>query len=209
MESFSLVIGSYNPNKEWLQSAVDSAQGLFDEIILVDDGSTEPISGITGVGKIIRKENGGFYTARNAGIEQANGSIICSLDDDDLFIREAVLDMKAIANNNIADVYSFEVKFFGDVDFTWNKEVKMQDIFKANQIPSGSWFRKDLWERIGGFQYHLAEDWDFWCRAWKANALFLHAPLEVYLHRAHADSVSMQWDRKQLKEINERMLSYE
>lgn len=52
------------------------------EIIVVDDGSKTPIS-IDGV-KVIRKENGGAASARNAGIKKARGEYISFIDADDL-----------------------------------------------------------------------------------------------------------------------------
>ena len=196
---YSLVIGSYNPNKEWLDNALKSAEGLFDEIILVDDGSDEPIKGAT-----IRKKNGGFYTARNAGIERATGDIICSLDDDDEFIRDGVETMKQFCEIIEADIYSFPVMMFGEQSGLWPIAPNMEDILNANQIPSGSWFKKSVWEELGGFKYPKAEDWDFWARAYKAGKKFLHFGEPVYRHRMRKDSLSGDWvGEKFLKIRNE------
>ena len=199
---FSLVIGSYNPNKEWLDNALKSAEGLFDEIILVDDGSDEPISGAT-----IRKENGGFYTARNAGIEKATGDIICSLDDDDEFIRENVLVLKELCKilDNEVDIYSFPIELFGEQTGLSFVKTSMGEILNNNQLPSGSWFKKDVWKELSGFQYPLAEDWDFWARARKKGFKFLHFAEPIYKHRIRKDSLSANWIGDKFLEIREEI----
>lgn len=61
------------------------------EYILVDDGSTEDSDDIVEAFMseadfpvmYIKKPNGGVHTARNAGVREARGDLICFLDDDD------------------------------------------------------------------------------------------------------------------------------
>jgi glycosyltransferase involved in cell wall biosynthesis len=197
---FSLVIGSYNPNKEWLDNALKSAEGLFDEIILVDDGSNEPIQGAT-----IRKKNGGFYTARNAGIEKVTGDIICSLDDDDEFIKEGVIEAKQICEALEADIYSFPIELFGEQNGLAFVYSDIDSILNANQLPSGSWFKKSVWQELGGFKYPKAEDWDFWTRAWKKNKKFIHLNIPVYRHRMRKGSLSYDWTGDKFLEIREEI----
>lgn len=197
---FSLVIGSYNPKKEWLDRALRSAEGLFDEIILVDDGSIEPIKGAT-----IRKKNGGFYTARNAGIEKATGDIICSIDDDDEFIRDGVNSLKEFCKIVDSDIYSFPVELFGEQNGIAFSNPVMNETLNTNQIPSGSWFKKKVWEEIGGFKYHLAEDWDFWTRAWKNGYKFTHFGELIYRHRMWKESLSGDWTGEKFLEIREEI----
>lgn len=58
------------------------------EIIVVDDGSgaadRAALEGLTGI-TLIRQENGGSASARNAGLAAATGAFIASLDSDDLW----------------------------------------------------------------------------------------------------------------------------
>ena len=79
---FSVVVPVYNVEK-YLRECVDSvlAQSFGDfELILVDDGSKDASGNICDEYavndarvKVIHKENGGQSTARNKGIEAANG----------------------------------------------------------------------------------------------------------------------------------------
>lgn len=73
-----------------------------DEIIVVDDGSTDDtrrvVEGFGASVRCLRQENRGVSAARNAGIEAARGSLIAFLDSDDLWqpfkleLELAVLD---------------------------------------------------------------------------------------------------------------------
>lgn len=98
----SLVIPVYKTEK-YLRACVESAVGQTyanTEIILVDDGSPDQSPALCdslakeyGNITVIHKENGGLSTARNAGIEKAEGRYILFLDSDDTLSKDAVADM--------------------------------------------------------------------------------------------------------------------
>lgn len=202
---YTLIIGSHNPNLEWLKEAQESAEGLFDEYILVDDGSDIPIEGAC------RHEvNKGFWEARNTGVRLATGDIICWLDDDDTFIRDAVIEMKKFVENNDSDIWTFPCKEFGKSNGLWGISPIMDNIVSANQIVSGSWYKRDVWEKLGGYDNCLAEDWSFWVRAYKKGLKFTHSNKPVYNHRIRTGSLSdkivgdkFTETQKQIKQIYE------
>lgn len=85
----SVVIPAYNAGK-YLGRAIDSVLAQTrpaDEIIVVDDGSTDNTAEVAhGYGEkicFIRQENAGASVARNTGIEAAAGEWIAFLDADD------------------------------------------------------------------------------------------------------------------------------
>lgn len=197
----SLVIGTRNPKKEWIEDALKSAEGLFDETIIVDDGSNLPVEGAT----VRHAEPLGFYMARNTGIAAAKGEIIASLDDDDIFLRENVKKLRQFVEDVDADIYHFPIEMFGDIYGQWGKEYALERILDANQIPSGSWFTKKTWKELNGFQYPLAEDWDFWARACKKKMRFQYFPYAVYLHRMRKDSISAGWTGQKFVEIKKEI----
>ncbi|MCK4960446.1 MAG: glycosyltransferase family 2 protein, partial [Planctomycetes bacterium] len=87
--SVSVVIAAYNAEK-YIQRAIDSvlAQSLpADEIIVVDDGSTDNTGdAVKHYGSKVRyiyQENAGPASARNTAIEAATGTWIAFLDADD------------------------------------------------------------------------------------------------------------------------------
>ncbi len=94
----SFILPDYNISEEMLRECVDSIMSLHlqddeREIILVDDGSAVPPSGIIDhYGKHItylRQENQGLSAARNAGLALAHGEYIQFIDGDDCLITES------------------------------------------------------------------------------------------------------------------------
>ena len=95
----SIILPVYNVEK-YIERCVESilTQNREDiEIIIVDDGATdgspqicdkyaEKISNI----KVIHKQNGGLSSARNAGMDVANGKYIYFLDSDDWITEDAI-----------------------------------------------------------------------------------------------------------------------
>lgn len=87
--SISVIIPTYN-RAHLIKRALDSALSQLidgDEIIVVDDGSTdstaEVMAGYSPPVRYIRIENGGAGPARNRGIDEARGDLIAFLDSDD------------------------------------------------------------------------------------------------------------------------------
>lgn len=172
----SVIIPCYN-HGDFILEAVDSVKHqsfLAYEIIVVDDGSTEPgtleiLSGLYEKGdvKLIQQQNAGVSSARNSGIAHADGEYILPLDADDRisqgFLLQAVAEMDRDVNTGI--VYG-HTELFGDKQGLWVKpEFALQDMLFENLIVVSALFRKADWERVGGFREEMVygwEDWDFW-----------------------------------------------
>jgi glycosyltransferase involved in cell wall biosynthesis len=175
----SVVIPAYNGG-ELLRAAVDSvlAQDYASpfEIVVVDDGSTEPIEPfLAGTGdrvRIVRKENGGTASARNRGVREAQGDYLAFLDQDDLwdphklsrqvplFQHDDVALVHAGARfvDNAGNVTSI---LTGDPDLTTH--ALLADCRLAVQTVV---VRRSVLETLGGFDETLsgADDWDMWIR---------------------------------------------
>jgi glycosyltransferase involved in cell wall biosynthesis len=94
-----------------VQSVVDQ-MGADDEVILVDDGSTDNSGQLCDwfnkcygdSVKVVHQENKGLSEARNTGIREASGEYAVFLDSDDWLIRGALAQARAILTQRRADV---------------------------------------------------------------------------------------------------------
>ncbi len=171
----SVIIPCYNQGK-WLWEAIDSvlAQDVQDfEIIVVNDGSTDPVTRriVSEIKhpkvKVMQTVNQGLAQARNEGIRQAVGRWILPLDSDDrlhpTYIRKAcgILEQEP----DIGIVYC-RAEWFGEQQGLWNLEpFSFPGILLSPQIFASSMFRKSDWERVGGYKSDMIygwEDYDFW-----------------------------------------------
>ncbi|MDE7346924.1 MAG: glycosyltransferase [Muribaculaceae bacterium] len=99
MDLISVVVPIYNAEK-WLRDALVSLQSqsyTHLEVILVDDGSTDASAAICkefcdndSRFRLIRQSNAGVSTARNIGLDNANGHWIAFMDADDVMPHDAV-----------------------------------------------------------------------------------------------------------------------
>ena len=122
----SIIVPVYKVEK-YLRKCIDSIinQTLKDiEIILVDDGSPDNCGKIcdeyaakdTRI-KVIHKENGGLSSARNAGMEVAEGEYIGFVDSDDwiesdMYMGTSKNTSRASRASNLSLIYSlFLVNF--------------------------------------------------------------------------------------------------
>jgi glycosyltransferase involved in cell wall biosynthesis len=88
----TLVMPVWKPNPGWFRQAVRSAldeRGCEIELIIVDDGSPEPVAELLGDIddarlRIVMAQHGGISHARNVGIVEARGEAIRFIDADDL-----------------------------------------------------------------------------------------------------------------------------
>lgn len=90
----AVVIAVFN-GEDFLAEALESVRAQtrpVDEVIVVDDGSTdrsaEIARGVPGV-VVVQQENGGPAAARNRGIALARSDYLAMLDADDLWPRSA------------------------------------------------------------------------------------------------------------------------
>ena len=98
---FSVIVPVYN-NKQFLSRCVNSilCQSFTNfELILVDDGSTDDSNIICDEFaqkdlrvRVLHKENGGVSSARNLGLENAEGEWVLFVDSDDYLCNDICLD---------------------------------------------------------------------------------------------------------------------
>lgn len=133
MATISIIVPVYNV-EEYLALTLESAinQTYQDiEIICVNDGSTDNSLSILEAAalkdariQIITKENGGLSSARNAGIQQAQGQYVCFLDSDDLLEPQACEVIVNTFKETNADVVTYGATPYPEFrGYTWLNEV--------------------------------------------------------------------------------------
>jgi glycosyltransferase involved in cell wall biosynthesis len=98
---FSVVISLYNKEKEIKDTLISVLNQTYkaDEIIVVDDGSTDNSKEIVKrfkEVKLIEQENCGVSCARNRGIVESKNEYICFLDADDLWEQNFLEEIKIL-----------------------------------------------------------------------------------------------------------------
>lgn len=116
-ELVSVIIPVYN-TKDYLENCVQSiVKQTYSpiEIIIVDDGSTdgsgELLDSLAEIYplKVIHKNNGGAASARNLGLEHANGEWIVFIDSDDLCKRHMIERLLEICKSNNCSIACCDV----------------------------------------------------------------------------------------------------
>ncbi|UMQ40262.1 glycosyltransferase family 2 protein [Chryseobacterium sp. Y16C] len=183
MPKISIIVPCYNQAQyldECLLSVLEQSYTDW-ECIVVDDGSPDNTEETAQKWiekdsrfKYLKKENGGVSSARNFGIENANGEWILPLDGDDKIGNQYL----ELASNNFhnADLIYCDGQFFGSSTENMNlPEFNPFLILFENQIFCTTFFKKNDWKLIGGFDetMHLGyEDWDFWLSFISLKRLF-------------------------------------
>jgi glycosyltransferase involved in cell wall biosynthesis len=222
----SIVIPCFNYGPLLLETLASIERVRIDtlaEVIIVNDGSTDPVTCDilerleTHKYIIIHEDNRGPAGARNAGIEIARGEFVLPLDSDD-YIRLAYLQQGPdilVAQPQVGVIYG-DLEFFGETTGRYRipQRFEWSSIVKRNYIAVCALFRKSAWESVGGFDEEMRsgyEDWDFWMRVGLRGWKFLHLDEITFDYRIRTGSHNCDATRQhhQLAEYIFRKPEYE
>lgn len=83
------------------------------------------------------------------------------------------------------------------------------DLARVNFIGSASFFRKKVWEKLGGLRDYSFNDWDFWVRAKAAGFKFGHTPLPLFYYRqVQGSSMHRQLKQRPFSEFQKEIVDY-
>jgi len=217
----SIVVPCYN-QAQYLDESLSSVlnQTCTDwECIIVNDGSQDDTEKVAQQWEVkdprfiyLYKENGGVSSARNLGILKAKTAFILSLDADDKyeasFLEKAMTVL--VANPEIGIVSSWGRLFNKDKHLQVFKSTatSVTDFLFYNGVNMGSsLFRKECWEKAGGYDGDSRngyEDWEFYLRVcalgWK-----VHIVEEVlFFYRQHI--VSRRKEMNLVENVNKKYI---
>jgi glycosyltransferase involved in cell wall biosynthesis len=208
--SVSVVIPCYNAER-WIGEAIESCLAQShapDEVIVVDDGSTDDSSVIIAryASRVrhVRQDNAGAPRARNAGFALSRGEFIQFLDADDFLLPGKLEHQVAVlTKTGAAAVYGdWRHQFYERDGSVSLGEPQVSgappDLLEA--LIAGWWvssvaimFRRSIVEEIGGWDESLqaAQDRDFFQRVAMATEHIAYAPkCEAIYRRYGAVTVS-------------------
>ena len=200
----SIIIPCYN-EAVYISQSIDSAfQQTYRniEIIVVDDGSDEKTKfelkkNESKITHLIIQENIGASAARNAGIEIAKGEFILTLDGDDYFepdfCSRAVEEMDEKEEKKIVTCYAERFNESGVIDIIKPQPGELKDFLKYNHALGNALFRKNHFERVGGYDEKMNrgyEDWEFYIRLMKDGGRSVVIPEPLFHYRQKSESNS-------------------
>lgn len=177
-EPVSVVIRTRN-RPEWLQEAVASALHNTHpvEVVVVNDGGAPPeLSADTRLSVVNIDQGVGRSEAMNRGVAQAKRSLLCFLDDDDLYAEDHVeILASAMREGTRTAFYSdaVSVTLTRSEEGGWRERSRERRyainydpdlLVLDNYIPLPSLIvRREDYLSVGGFdrEFDLFEDWDF------------------------------------------------
>lgn len=143
------------------------------ELLLINDGSTDDSGFICDTYskkddriRVFHKKNGGVSSARNVGLDNANGEWVFFLDSDDILPHTALEMLLSSANQNVDMVYGGICKFNEQTDnletiaINQKREISILDSLDAFIVPrkrSSDWHRY-LFNRI--YRMSIIKDFD-------------------------------------------------
>jgi glycosyltransferase involved in cell wall biosynthesis len=172
----SVIVTCWNLGRH-LDEAVDSvlAQTFQDfEIVVVDDGSTDPETRARLDGyarprtRVLRRPHEGVAAARNAGIAASTGPYLCTLDADDTFEPTFLEKTVRVLDADPAIAFaSTWLRAFGSEQWEWKPErCDLVSLLLEDTVLTASLVRRAAVEAVGGYDTRMPaqgdDDWDLW-----------------------------------------------
>ena len=157
-DTLSVIIPAYQAEK-YIAQAVESVRGQewkgTMQILVIDDGSTDNTAGVAqtlGV-QVLKKEQGGAASARNAGLKAADGEWVLLMDADDVLAPGAVAVMRNALEESSADVVFTMAEDFISPELSEAQKAALvpREGAYGGVLPGCSLIRRKVFDTIGLF----------------------------------------------------------
>lgn len=199
------IIPVYNAGS-YLAESIESALSQSrppDEIVVVDDGSTDNSASVAGryadAVTCIRQSNAGPASARNRGLRHASGTMIAFLDADDWWHPEAL--ERHLAHFASCPDAELQVSL-AHVEHVWepgarhlHEHYSRRGIVDAmpGYLLQASLIRREAIDRVGPFdpEFLILEDADWFSRARHAGVSMEMLPETLVFRRMHGANLTV------------------
>lgn len=221
--AISFIVPAFNCEgtvTESIRSILRGNCGRDDEIVVVDDGSTDRtwkilsrLSESHANLRLIRHErNLGGAAARNSAVRASSRDLIFCLDSDNVLLPESVERLVRVLDDRNADVAAFgahryfkRFRFLCTHKWTYKPgEITFADLFCGyiNPASSGNYlFTRRSWDQAGGYPTFAGalDAWGFGVRQVGHGAKMVTVPNSYYLHRLSDTSYWIRWSARPAK----------
>jgi glycosyltransferase involved in cell wall biosynthesis len=207
MADTTVVIACFNYGR-FLGEAVESARSQGAQVIVVDDGSTDPgtheaLKALPDDVEVVRQENAGVCAARNAGLRRATTTYLLALDADDHLAPGALEALRAPLEADPRLGFSYgHMRFFGD----WQGELRFPPynaytLLYRHTIGLSALMRREVFEDTGGFDaaFETYEDWELWLHALEKGWRGRQVDIVALEYRRHSGTKHGE-DRRRYRE---------
>lgn len=235
MDKLSIVIPAYNAGTQierCLDSILDQDYHMDVEIIVVNDGSTDNTAEVLAryknlypnVFRIISKENGGLPSARNAGMDIAQGDWIWFCDSDDYIKKNGlsyVLDNFVDTNIDICTFWSITLDPIALKTFKEPDHLEAEVYYDGQSIPGFKMrtyhFGCDHIYRLNAIQdirfrnVTMVEDMLFNLEVYRKNLRLRCTNANIYRYTVSENQLTRKRDLNSMKKAikgYERLLGY-
>jgi glycosyltransferase involved in cell wall biosynthesis len=206
--SVSVVIPCFNDGAHVVDAVASASAQTHPatEIIVVDDGSTDPATLAaldtcrSPTVRVHRQTNQGVSAARNTGIRLADGEYILPLDSDDLVSADyALLGARVLDARPAVGIVGGEIELFGLVSGHARPAFDgVEGMLFSNNLYTCSMTRRSDWARVGGYPEHVrfAEDWIYWLRILSLKREVHLLDETVWFYRQRAGQTTRRMDSR-------------
>lgn len=200
MEKVSVIIPAYNKADFTVQTVESVLRQTYPniEIIVVDDGSTDQTRQRLAIFgsriQYIYKDNSGACSARNRGIQLAQGEFIAFLDCDDLYeenkIELCVDFLRKNKDFGFVHTAAYFIDEQGEITDKYSHPKSRHQGWIVKHLLQGNYIcnstpviRRSCLAEVGGFDEHIfaPADWDLWLRlASRFQTGYIDRPLTKY-----------------------------
>lgn len=179
-------------------TSIDTQTVAPDEVVVVDDGSTDDTSTI--IESFIRSHPGtvllsrsparGVVSTLNDGVRATSSRLVVILSADDTMSPDYLEGLADAIDRTGADFAYASVHFFGNRTGTWTaRSFSSRRLARTNYVNTSAMFRRELFDAVGGFDPAFGplgrEDWAFWIAAVDRGARGVAVPSVFLGYRRH------------------------